>query len=229
MNSSRVWIPAAVIAVGVLLFFLRRPRRPRMYCPAFSVRLATRGGQGTPMALFAEETIHRWSVDTVTGMFRHAQTDFYLDDTPPIVVTRFHAGRSTEDAFGRAALSYDLSLSGDAMAFSYIDLSTPDALSVHFARTSPGTSYEDAVFRCATKRSESVYRNSVLAWNGNGWTLGLTNGEHLQFPAAHGDIRIGQGSAIAIEDPKGGKLFDRPRREGRRSEDHGTARSERAV
>jgi YD repeat-containing protein len=167
------------------------------------------GWSGAPVSLLpGEGATHRWNVDFATGSFTHMQTDFHVGDTVPISITRVYVTGSSGDAFGTGtALGLDAYLTGDASRFAYIDLTLPEGAQLHFVRSSPGTSWDGAVFRCSPSQGESpldaTFRDSTLAWNGNGWTLIFRDRMLLKFPAAHGDIRPAQGAVVAIGDGKG--------------------------
>ncbi len=75
---------------------------------------------------------------------------------------------------------------------------------LHFKRISPGTGYANAVYQ-HTETSTPFYK-STINWNGNGWTLRLTDGEEMFFPEAYAAKNMGQGAATEIRDAAGDKL-----------------------
>jgi YD repeat-containing protein len=69
---------------------------------------------------------------------------------------------------------------------------------VHFARTSPGTGYPDAVYQ-HTATPTDWYAASI-AWNGAGWTLTKTDGTALTFPDGFGATQPRQAAVTRIQD-----------------------------
>jgi YD repeat-containing protein len=167
--------------------------------------------------IFPGETLGgRWNVDYKTGAFTHSQTDFYIGDSIPINVTRVFLNRLTYGAFGAGTgISYDIHPVGDSVRFTYMFIVAPDGENFRFTRTSPGTSWADAVYRAVDIRGAGAnpFAGATISWNGSGWTLRMLDGTLMKFPAAHGQASEGQEGLLSIEDGKGNLLrIDRDRR-----------------
>jgi RHS repeat-associated protein len=72
-----------------------------------------------------------------------------------------------------------------AHQYTEADLVLPEGGLIHFVRTSPGTSYIDAVFvhqeTATTSATPTSFYKSTLAWNGAGWDLTLRDGTVYVF------------------------------------------------
>ena len=114
-------------------------------------------------------------VDLGTGLFVQTQADLALSDVTPLELTRtYRQNDFNRRDFGIGmTLSYDLYL-WSANQYQEVDVLMPDGGKVHYVRTSPGTSYIDAVFAATATPSE--FYKSTIVWNGNGWNLTLTDG-----------------------------------------------------
>jgi RHS repeat-associated protein len=114
-------------------------------------------------------------VDLGTGLFEERHTDLTVPDVMPISVTRTY--RQLDNAkrpFGVGTnFDYGIFLQS-AHQYTEADLVFPDSSSVHFVRTSPGSSWTDAVF--AAVDTTGPFRNATMAWNGDGWNLVRTDG-----------------------------------------------------
>lgn len=124
-------------------------------------------------------------VDCFTGLFLHERTDLHISDVIPIEVSRSYRPRdSLSRAFGIGTnLSYDLFLIGDTSPWTYQDLILPDGGRVHYARTSPGVEWTQAVY--ASTSMPGRFFGSTVRWNtvtGTGWLLTLRDGTVYTFP-----------------------------------------------
>jgi hypothetical protein len=83
-----------------------------------------------------------------TGLFVRRDTDLFLPDVLPITLRRtYRPGDSISRAFGVGTThEFDIYLVGDRSPYTFIDLILPDGGRVHYARTSPGVSFFDAVY-----------------------------------------------------------------------------------
>ena len=111
-----------------------------------------------------------------------------MNDILPLEVVRTYLQRDAQSrAFGvGTTLSYDMLLVGDTFPYTYQDLILPDGGRVHYTRTSPGTSYTDAVYTAST--TPGTFFGSTLSWNtaaGTGWLIRLKDGTVLGFPEAY--------------------------------------------
>lgn len=125
-------------------------------------------------------------VDCATGLFLLQRTDLSLPGTIPISVTRTYRPRDTVSrAFGIGTNHlYDIFTIGDSSPYTYQDLILPDGGRVHFQRTSPGTSFNDAVYEHTSSPTE--FQGAVISYAGGGWRLRMKNGVEMYFPDCTG-------------------------------------------
>lgn len=119
-------------------------------------------------------------VDLGTGRFTYTQTDLTLGGNIPIQLERgFSSGDRRDRSFGMGTIgTYDTYLTSDDQ-WQEADLNLVDGSAVHFERTSPGTSFTDAIMAARTANPE--FAGATLAWNGLGWDLKLRDGTVLVF------------------------------------------------
>src|SRR5215468_6859952 len=72
-----------------------------------------------------------------------------------------------------------------AQQYQQADLILPDGAKIHYVRTSPGTSWTDAVFEHketeTTSATPTAFYKSVMTWNGHGWDVRLKDGTVYVF------------------------------------------------
>ena len=145
-------------------------------------------------------------VDCFTGLFLHEKTDLFIQDRLPLEVRHSYRPR---DAISRAfgigtSLSYDFYLVGDTHPWTYQDLILPNGTRIHFARTSPGTGFSDAVYEHTS--SNSKYFGAVLRFSEGRWKMTMKDGMTYEFPEAEGNSRERRAAVIAIKDRYGNAL-----------------------
>ena len=137
-------------------------------------------------------------VDCGTGLFVYDNDDLAVQDVIPLRLQ--HAYRELDNAsyaFGIGmASSYDLVMFVDNSSYSYADLILPDNGRVHYTRISSGTDYASAVFEHTS--SPTGFYGSTIAWNGNGWTLVLRDGDTLVFSPGYDEVAVGDGSGFLL-------------------------------
>jgi RHS repeat-associated protein len=141
----------------------------------------TPGLTAAPYAPPAEEPSSAGDpVDLVTGLYTQEHTDLMITDVLPLAITRTYRQLDNQvRAFGvGASFNYSVFLHSKQQ-YSEADLVFPDSSTVHFERTTLGTSFEDAVFAAVDAIGE--WRNATLAWNGNGWDLTRLDGRVWVF------------------------------------------------
>jgi RHS repeat-associated protein len=118
-------------------------------------------------------------VDTYSSQFARRETDLFLPDVMPIRVRRtYRSFDLNQRMFGVGmTLDYDMFLHSENQ-YQETDLITPTGKKVHFFRTSPGTSWTDAIY---TTQTPGKWYASVLSWNGNGWDLRFKDGAVWKF------------------------------------------------
>lgn len=148
-------------------------------------------------------------IDPSTGLFVYRMTDYALPDVIPFVLTRtYRQGDPISRAFGVGTTQdLDMFLTGDFSTYQYADLITADGSRIHYTRTSPGTSWWNAVF--LNESANTGFFGSTLAWGQDaywGWKLTLKNGDLLYFPEAAGQTNPLKAALAKIQDRYGNAL-----------------------
>lgn len=154
--------------------------------------------------VLSDVSANEFQVDLHTGRFLLRQTDFFIADALPLLLTRTYRAWDPRIAqFGVGTThSYDVCPSGSR--YTYVDLNLEDGRQIHFPRISEGTGYADAVFRYDETASELF--GSQITWNGDGWTLGLRDGRHFLFPEAYRAKTCAEGALYEIQDSEGHRI-----------------------
>jgi YD repeat-containing protein len=163
----------------------------------------------------ATPTIHKgamdqFEVDLRYGAFKILQTDLEVKNILDVPLTRTYiaedwVGGNRVQEFGRNTNHpYDIVPLGTRNPYTEMELTLEDGDFLYFKRVSQGTGYADAVFQ-HTETSTRFYK-STINWNGNGWTLQLTDGEEMFFPESYSAKNLAQGAATEIRDAEGNKL-----------------------
>ncbi|MHB8744502.1 MAG: RHS repeat-associated core domain-containing protein [Sulfuricaulis sp.] len=114
-------------------------------------------------------------VNCATGLFINEQTDLVIRDVLPLAVKRtYRSNDSASRRFGVGTNDIYGTFLWSANQYQEADLVTPDGGRIHYVRTSPGTSFSDAVFECQTGPTE--FYKSTVTWNGIGWDLKRKDG-----------------------------------------------------
>lgn len=121
-------------------------------------------------------------VCTSNGYFIRTETDLRLPDVEPLVLTRSYRSHDTgKRTFGIGWVStYDTILYSQNQ-WQEVDVVLPHGERAHFARTSAGTSYTDAVFASTAPGAwygAQIFRNNLRL----GWDLIFRNGAKWFFP-----------------------------------------------
>ena len=150
-----------------------------------------------------ETAVNEFQVDLHSGLFVLRQTDLFVPDVMPLVLTRtYRPWDSNVRAFGAGTNHpYDICPTGTRFPYTYQDLNLEDFRQIHFPRISKGTGYADAVFRHGETSSE--FYDARDAWNGNGWTLDFPDGRRFLFPEAYNARSFAQGAPTDISDSAG--------------------------
>jgi YD repeat-containing protein len=150
-----------------------------------------------------ETAVNEFQVDLHSGLFVLRQTDLFVPDVMPLVLTRtYRPWFLYVRAFGVGTNHpYDICPTGTRFPYTYQDLNLEDERQMHFPRISKGTSYADAVFRHGDTSSE--FFGAQDAWNGNGWTLDFPDGRRFLFPEAYQARSYAQGAPTDMGDSAG--------------------------
>ena len=141
------------------------------------------------------------------------ETDLFVADAIPLALTRcYRLWDDRSRAFGIGGNhAFDLMPVGSRQPYTYIDLIFADGNRIHLDRISQGTGYADAVYEHTA--TDTRFRNSRFAWNGNGWNLTFADGSIYRFPEAYAATRPAEGALSGIRDAQGREVrFDRDRR-----------------
>jgi RHS repeat-associated protein len=119
-------------------------------------------------------------VDPSMGLFVVHKTDLFLPDLIPLSLTRtYNSGDTLARPFGRGMLHPYTMFLWSANQYQEADLILPEGSTVHYVRTSSGTSWLDAVFEHTA--TPTAYYKSTIVWNGQGWNLTLKDGTVYVF------------------------------------------------
>ncbi|PYN89932.1 MAG: hypothetical protein DMD87_03705 [Candidatus Rokuibacteriota bacterium] len=147
-------------------------------------------------------------VDVATGLFVMEKTDLASPDTLPLGLTRtYRQNDSRSRPFGIGATHpYEIFLVGDMNPYTFIDLILPDGGRVHFARTSAGTGFVDAVYEHTA--TPTAFYGAKIVWNpaGLNWYLTLRDGTRYSFPEGSGATTPQQVAVTEIRDRFGNTL-----------------------
>jgi RHS repeat-associated protein len=120
-------------------------------------------------------------VSLFVGQFEHTERDLVLPDVMPLDITRtYRSLDKNQRAFGVGMThAYDVFLFSQAQ-WQEVDLILPGGTRVHYARTSPGTGFTDAVFESS---DPGQWQHSILARNNPrlGWDLTFRDGRKWFF------------------------------------------------
>lgn len=154
--------------------------------------------------------VDQFEVDLRYGTFVLRQTDLQINDVFNVPLTRSYNSndwlpQNRVHAFGRNSNHpYDIAPIGTRNPYTHMMLVLEDGDFLYFKRVSKGTGYANAVFQ-HTETSTRFYK-STINWNGNGWTLRLTDGEEVFFPESYSAKNLAQGAATEIRDEQRDKL-----------------------
>jgi YD repeat-containing protein len=154
-------------------------------------------------------SLDRFEVDLRYGGFVLRQTDLQLQDVFDVPLTRAYSQIGMHNnpvhAFGRnSSHPYDIAPIGTRNPYTEIELVLEDGDFLYFKRISAGTGYADAVYQ-HTETSTRFYK-ATINWNGNGWTLRLTDGTEMSFPESYSAKNMAQGAVTEIRDASGSRV-----------------------
>jgi YD repeat-containing protein len=154
--------------------------------------------------------VDRFEVDLRYGNFILRQSDLYLNDVFNVPLTRsYNSGDYVHPnhvhAFGKNANHpYDWTVLGTRNPYTYMMAVLEDGDYLFFPRVSRGVGYADAIYQ-HTETSTGFYE-SVIAWNGDGWTLFRRDGAQIVFPESYNGTSAAKGAPYAIRDSDGNIL-----------------------
>lgn len=152
-------------------------------------------------------------VDLRWGKFILHQTDLFVLDDMPILLTRTYNSREWSHpnpvhAFGRNANhSYDIVPLGTRNPYTYQVILFEDGDELYFPRVSAGTSFVDAAYRHSD--SSGPYYGAVEQWDVDGWKLQRTDGYTVLFPDSYSATNTAQGGPYEISSRNGRLVLKR--------------------
>jgi YD repeat-containing protein len=215
------WVALALLVIAALIGLWGRRLIPRPSAlphtqpdPSILVKFPkVRTGWDSPTPYWFLGNLtppHRFEVGLSTGQFWHTQTDIYIGDTIPLVLTRTYLSRDSRSrAFGVGTTdSLDIFLVGNSHPFTYLELIMPNGRRIYYHRVNPGTGYKDAVYRhdAGPGEERTIFAASTIGWDVNRWDLRLGDGTILIFPDSGGKTLPGQAALLQVTTPNGQTL-----------------------
>jgi YD repeat-containing protein len=170
------------------------------------------GSVVTGLGRCATPTEHHGATDRFEADLRYAafavrQDDLSLNDVFDVPLTRSYfsydwIAPNPVHAFGlNTNHPYDVGPVGTRRPYTHMLLVLEDGDFLYFKRVSRGTGFADAVY-LHTETSTRFYK-STIRWNGDGWTLRLSDGAEMHFPEAYNAKNSAQGALIEMRDSSG--------------------------
>jgi YD repeat-containing protein len=153
-----------------------------------------------------DSPVNQAEVALDSGMFKLRQTDLFVRDSMPLVLTRtYRVWDDHKRAFGAGTNHpYDICPTGTRFPYTYMNLNLEDDRALYFPRISKGTGYADAVFGHYATLSE--FYQARIAWNGDGWTLDFRDGRKFLFPEAYYSKSYAQGAPVEMRNAQGNRI-----------------------
>lgn len=160
------------------------------------------------------EPLHKGHVDLASGLYIREDEDLVLTGTPPLVLRRtYMSAWRTDKPFGiNTTHNGEEYLIGDPKQFQWASLVNARGTGIRFERTSPGSSYFNAMFEHRTTTTE--FLGARLGWTGFGWTLRLRDGTQASFQPC-GPRGPKECSITQTLDAAGNAVYYRRERSGR--------------
>lgn len=120
--------------------------------------------------------IHKGYVDHSTGFYTRENDDLVVRSTPPLILRRTHrSGYRVSRQFGIGTTHPgEVWLRGDGQKFQWAELILATGHRMSFRRTSPGTSFLNAMYLHRSARRE--WDGARLGWTGLNWVMRLPDG-----------------------------------------------------
>jgi hypothetical protein len=124
----------------------------------------------------AYEPVHKGYVDHSTGFYTRENDDLVVDGTPPLILRRtYRSGYRVSRQFGIGTTHPgEAWLRGDGQKFQWAELILATGRRISFRRTSPGTSFFNAMYLHRSSRRE--WDGARLGWTGLNWVMRLPDG-----------------------------------------------------
>jgi YD repeat-containing protein len=125
--------------------------------------------------------IHKGYVDHSTGFYTRENDDLVVRSTPPLILRRtYRSGYRVSRQFGIGTThAGEVWLRGDGQKFQWAELILATGHRISFHRTSPGTSFFNAMYLHRSARRE--WDGARLGWTGLNWVMRLPDGGVAYF------------------------------------------------
>jgi YD repeat-containing protein len=125
--------------------------------------------------------IHKGYVDQSTGFYTRENDDLVVRSTPPLILRRtYRSGYRVSRQFGIGTTHPgEVWLRGDGQKFQWAELVLASGHRMPFHRTSPGTSFFNAMYLHRSPRGE--WDGARLGWTGLDWVMRLPDGGVSHF------------------------------------------------
>jgi YD repeat-containing protein len=145
----------------------------------FLLLAGTQSTPGPPSE--SSEPLHKGHVDLSTGLYIRQDEDLVVSGTPQLILRRTYlSGWRESMQFGIGTWhNGEVYLIGDPERFQWASLILAEGSRITFERTSPGTSFLNAMFEHRATPTE--YQGARLGWTGLGWTMRLRDGSGASF------------------------------------------------
>jgi YD repeat-containing protein len=133
--------------------------------------------------LVGHDPVHKGHIDLATGLYIRQDEDLIVRGSPPLVLrrtylSRYHASRQFGVGTTHDGEWYVI---GDGARFQWASLIRADGSRIAFARTSPGSSFVNAMYEDTTPGDG--WTGARLGWTGFGWALRRLDGSLFRFRA----------------------------------------------
>jgi YD repeat-containing protein len=131
---------------------------------------------------------HKGYVDLGTGLYIRDDEDLIVRGMPAIVFQRTYRSRDREvrELGVGTTHSGEQYLVGDPHSFQWAELILATGGRIRFERTSPGTSYLNAMYR--HRSPSAAWDGAQLGWAGSEWGLRRNDGTRMRFLACGGGL-----------------------------------------
>jgi YD repeat-containing protein len=125
--------------------------------------------------------LHKGHIDLSTGLYIRENEDLIVRGTPALILRRTYISRFRESKqFGVGAMhNGEWYVIGDGTRFQWAALIRPGEARITFERTSPGTSFLNALFEHRSSAGE--WQGAKLGWTGLNWALRKADGTLMLF------------------------------------------------
>jgi YD repeat-containing protein len=152
------------------------------------------------------EPLHKGHVDLATGVYVRENEDLVVRNTPALILRRTYLSGyhvSKELGIGTTHLG-EVYLYGDGQTFQWAQLILATGSRITFNRTSPGTSFANAMY--AHRSSIVEWDGAQLGWTGLNWVLRRPDGSVSYFlPCGPG---VGRSCSISYERDADGHVIN---------------------